>query len=79
MLTAAARGYVNDPRGVRVDDGQASASSIYDWFQADFGGSEAGVLAHLRRYADDDLTARLEGISSISRYRYDWSLNDVSR
>ncbi|MEX2644296.1 MAG: DUF547 domain-containing protein [Acetobacterales bacterium] len=79
MLTAAAQGYVNDPRGVLVADGRASASSIYDWFQADFGGGEDGVLAHLRRYADDGLRERLEGIASIGRYRYDWSLNDVSR
>lgn len=79
MLTDAARAFVNDPRGVRVEDGEATASRIYDWFEADFGGSERGVLDHLRRYAADALRAKLEGVGDIDSYAYDWSLNDVAR
>ncbi len=78
LLAAAARAYVNHPRGARVDAGRLIVSSIYDWFQADFGGSAVGVIAHLRRYADPDLTARLAGITRIHDHGYDWRLNDAA-
>lgn len=75
-LDEAARGYVNHPRGVSVDaQGRVSASRIYQWFAADFGGAGAGVLAHARRYASPALQARLANATSISNYAYDWSLN----
>ena len=52
-------------------------SSIYDWFEEDFGGSEIGVLAHLRRYADGPLAEMLSGRTDIDDDDYDWSLNDA--
>lgn len=77
-LEAAARAYVNDPRGVHFDKrDRLVVSKIYAWFREDFGGSEAAVLEHLRHYAEPELRARLEDRRSIDRYRYDWSLNDV--
>lgn len=75
MLNAGARDYVNAPRGARVMDGRLVASKIYDWYQADFGDSEAGVIAHLRRYAGPELARALEGVTRVDRYAYDWSLN----
>ncbi len=77
-LDAAARAYINSPRGVRFEDGKLVLSSIFDWYQEDFGGSEAGVLAHIRKYADDALAARLEDVSHVSSYDYDWSLNGLA-
>jgi hypothetical protein len=78
-LDAAARAYINHSRGVSVAaNGRVSASSIYQWFSADFGGSDARVLAHIRHYAAPALRARLEGADDISRYAYDWSLNGVN-
>ena len=78
-LEAAARAYVNDPRGARIDgDGDLIVSSIYDWFEEDFGGSEVGVLAHLRRYADGPLVAALAGRTRIDDNDYDWTLNDTT-
>lgn len=77
-LDAAAAAYVNHPRGVSVDaQGAVTASRIYRWFAEDFGG-ETGVLAHLRRYASPSLRARLQGVTRVSRYVYDWSLNGRS-
>jgi len=75
MLEAAARAYVNHPRGVRFVAGQLVVSSIYVWFQADFGGDEAGVLRHLRRYAAPALAARLAGYTGDLEDDYDWTLN----
>lgn len=79
MLDANARAYINHPRGFQVDGDRITASSIYDWFRSDFGGSVAGVLAHARAYAGPELKARLAGRTAIERYEYDWDLADASR
>jgi hypothetical protein len=76
QLEAAAQAYVNHPRGLRIESGEAIASSIYSWFADDFGG-EPGVLAHFRRYAADALKPKLESITAIGDYGYDWTLNDA--
>jgi hypothetical protein len=77
LLTEGAKGYVNNKRGVRFEGGKITASKIYDWFQSDFGGSEAGVLQHLAKYAEPGLADRLKSARGISGYEYDWSLNDA--
>jgi len=76
LLEAGARQYVNHPRGARVEDGKLVLSSIYDWFEADFGGSREGVLAHLRSYAGGELAQVLPGFAGKVQYAYDWSLNE---
>ena len=75
MLDQAARAYVNHPRGASVENGRLVVSSIYDWYKSDFGGTDAGVIAHLRQYAGGPLAAALGSVSAISDDRYDWSLN----
>ena len=79
LLDAGARAYVNHPRGVTVAGDNLVVSSIYDWFQVDFGGSDKGVIRHLRQYAEPALEARLQRFDSIDDDEYDWSLNDVPR
>ncbi len=75
LLERGAREFVNHERGARVVGGRLEVSSIYDWFDDDFGGNDAGVIEHLRRYADADLAAALESIERISGDSYDWRLN----
>ena len=77
LAEAGARAYVNSSRGARIENGALEISSIYSWFKVDFGGSDAGVIAHLRRYAEPALAARLESITRIGGDSYDWSLNDA--
>ncbi len=77
QLDAGAIAYINNPRGISVSGGGVTASSIYDWFKADFGGNSAGVLAHARKYADPALKQKLESMTTISDYGYNWSLNDA--
>lgn len=79
LLDRGARAYVNHPRGARVANGRLTASRIYDWYQADFGGNERGVVEHLGRYATPPLAQALLGVDGVSGYAYDWSLNDASR
>lgn len=75
-LEAAARRYVNSQRGVRVRADGLVVSSIYVWFQEDFGGDDDGVIAHLARYAQPALAAALARSDEIVDHAYDWSLND---
>ncbi len=79
QLDAAARAYVNSRRGADPRPDELVVSSIYDWYQKDFGGSEAGVIAHLKSYADPALALKLENATSIADYAYNWSLNDIKR
>ncbi len=78
MLDAAAQAHVNNWRGAEIIDGGLHVSKLYKWYVEDFGGSEASVLAHLRRYAGPELKRRLEGVTEIEGYRYDWDLNDAA-
>ena len=76
LLDAGAREYVNHLRGVDfIDEDFIVISSIYDWWVADFGGSEAGVMDHLVRYADEDLAENLRNFAGAVEYEYDWNLN----
>lgn len=78
LLEAGAKAFVNSSRGVAFDDrGRLVVSKIYSWFREDFGRSAAGVLDHLRRYAEPALRQRLGNARRIHKYRYDWSLNGV--
>ena len=74
-LDAAARAYINHPRGVRFEGEALVVSSIYKWYATDFGGSDAAVIRHLARFAAEPLGKRLETTGRISRDSYDWSLN----
>ncbi len=78
QLEAAARAYVNHPRGVKIEGTSAAVSSIYNWFKADFAGDDRAVLAHLLKYASPTLTEKLRSVSSISYQAYDWGLNDAT-
>ena len=75
LLDRGAREYVNHPRGVALVDERLRVSSIYDWFQADFGGSSRTVVRHLQEYAKPALRQRLDGYGGSLGYHYDWSLN----
>ena len=77
QLDAAARDFINHPRGVNVSGGRLIVSSIYQWFSADFGGNAEGVLGHVRRFGRPELVQQLKQATKIDGYQYDWSLNDA--
>ncbi len=79
QLEAAARAYINHPRGVKIEDTSAAVSLIYSWFKADFGGDDRAVLAHLLKYASAPLAEKLRAVSSVSYQTYGWGLNDATR
>jgi hypothetical protein len=75
-LDAAARAFVNHPRGVYLKNDRLILSSIYDWYRKDFnGGTDGAIIASVRKYADPQLAVQLGHQSLISGYQYDWRLN----
>ncbi len=81
VFDSAAREYINHPRGARFDGNRLRMSSIFNWYQEDFGDNIEGVVTHLKRYADDDLAAQLwryaeNGYRPRARDDYDWALNE---
>lgn len=77
MLEAAAREFINHPRGFARVDGKLVASNIFNWYVADWG-NQAGVLSHARQYATEATEAVLGQSTKIDRHDYDWSLNDAA-
>lgn len=75
QLDQAARDYINHPRGVSATASGLQISKIYDWYEEDFG-TKAQLKAHWKRYANADLASKLNQISTIKGYSYNWSLND---
>ena len=75
LLEKAAHEYVNSLRGIDLTGGELTLSSIYDWFQADFGGTDATVLAHLEKFAVPALAAKLKRYKGTIFYQYGWDLN----
>lgn len=79
LLEQGARDYVNHLRGAELlDEAFGVVSSIYYWYHEDFGNSEAGVLEHLRKYAEGSLAEQLRGFDGSLDHEYDWSLNAPS-
>jgi hypothetical protein len=79
LLDQAARDYVNSSRGVRFEGEKLVLSSIYDWYQVDFGGSETALLGYLQTLAAPDLAARLKTVQGRVTYDYNWMLNAESQ
>lgn len=75
QLDAAARSFMNDPRGIRVENGELIASKIFFWYSDDYGNSDKAILNHIRHYAEPELATSLATFKNIDRYEYDWTLN----
>ncbi len=76
LLDDAARAFINHSRAVSFDGDRLMLSSIYDWFDIDFGKNRAERLKHLQEFAAPELARRLEDYDGRIRYDYDWRLNE---
>lgn len=71
-----ATAFAAHPRAVRRDDrDRLVVNSIFHWFEADFGGSEQGVLAHLRHIGGASVVDLLAGRHDYDAHAYDWAIN----
>lgn len=78
LLDKGAREYINHDRGARIENDRLVVSSIYSWFEVDFGGNDAGVITHLKKYARPKLQEKLKSVNRIADSGYDWTLNDAA-
>ena len=79
LMDECAKDFVNHLRAVELlDEAFGVTSSLYFWYMEDFGDSEAGVLAHLQKYADEDLAEQLKSFDGSLDHEYDWRLNVTS-
>jgi hypothetical protein len=77
LLEQGAREFINHPRGVSIRDGRLRVSSIYVWFQEDFGASAEGLMEHWQEYAEPKLADALGKYVGGLSHDYDWRLNGV--
>ena len=75
LLEQGARDYINHPRGADVQNDSIILSKIYEWYQADFGANEAGVLLHLQQYSTKERLKFWPTDELEIEYQYDWRLN----
>lgn len=78
QLESATKAFVTHPRGVSVTGGKIKSSSLYSWYESDFGVT-AGVIAHMAKFGGPELAKQLAGISAIAEHDYDWGLADATR
>ena len=76
QLDKAAREYINHNRGVEILNGKLYLSSIYKWYDEDFGSKEE-LIKHLSFYADPILATKLAEPFKQIKYRYNWDLNEL--
>lgn len=77
LLDKGAKEFINHPRGVALTGGKLKVSSIYVWFQEDFGGGSEGLMEHWQKYANPPLAGALEKYKGGLSHDYDWRLNGV--
>jgi hypothetical protein len=75
LLEQGAREFINHPRGVSIQKGRLQVSSIYVWFQEDFGGDPADLMEHWQEYANPPLADALQKYNGGLAHDYDWRLN----
>ena len=75
LLERGANEFINHHRGVAISKGRLQVSSIYIWFQEDFGGAADELMEHWQKYANPPLADALEKYTGGLAHDYDWRLN----
>ena len=75
LLEQSAGDYLQHPRGLRFEEDKLILSSIFDWYQEDFGASQNERLQTLSEYLPEPLATRVKNHKGPIDYHYDWQLN----
>lgn len=78
QLTTAAKRFINQEKAVSLNNNSLTLSSIYDWFDEDFGDNQQALIQHLITYAEPNLKEKLLTFEGDINFTYNWELNDVS-
>jgi hypothetical protein len=78
-LRSNAENYLSDTKQNRFDvaDGTLYVSKIFEWYIADFGNSQDGIVAFARKYGPAQMVSRIEAAEKVKvKYNeYDWTIN----
>lgn len=77
QLKMAKEHFLRHPRAIRIEGELLILSSLFDWYSADFGGSQAKVIAYVESYLDGQPSKPLDPSMKI-KYEYDWALNTAT-
>jgi hypothetical protein len=77
LLTRSAKEYLTHPRGLRFDGQTLHLSSLFEWYQDDFGNDFESMLKTLSQHTAKDISNRLQNHTGEPSYYYDWSLNQL--
>lgn len=74
LLEKNTRDFLQHPRGAKVEDGRLVLSSIFKWYQDDFGGNFDSVKQFIQPYVTGPVASNLASARN-AKYEYDWALN----
>lgn len=78
QLRNSAERFINSPQGLTIKDSHLIVSRFFDWNRADFGDTTIALISQLREHAQPALSARLDIFDKISRFKFNWQLNDAA-
>lgn len=76
-LQGALKAYLAHPRGIALEGGVLTLSSLFDWYGDDFPRGREALLAYLASAAPETLGPSLRAYDGPLTFRYDWALNDA--
>ena len=76
MLDKSTKRYVNGRYAVTRANKTPTVSWIYQRFSAAFGDDDQALFSHLQDHAETRLKKRLSEAESVSKYSFDWALNE---
>jgi len=65
---------LNNPNFIKVNSNGVALSKIFEWYPADFGGSQKSAIEFINKYRQ----SKIASDSKITYYKYDWTLNNRS-
>lgn len=78
LLNRGAKDFIQSQRGASFDGKALVLSSIFDWYQEDFGSNRDNVVAFISRYSDSMVRKKLQEFKGGMQFQYDWKLNDAA-
>ncbi len=78
LLNKAAQSFLTHERGLTLQNGTLTLSSIFDWYSEDFGANKAEVLNTLSVHLPSKLAGQLKDYSGPVEYQYNWQLNEFN-